>query len=1223
MIIPFRVFIFIFILATFHFSSQITIDYEEIDMEDFYYGVGTRSGSVLFVGGGGFGNFSLIQDAIDNVTDGDVIRIFDGTYIENLIISNPLTLLGNGSTKSIVKGVGGKTVIDISCGNVKIKNINITTEEGSSASETGIKSESDEIEIDECSFYNFPERAVSFSGKDEMFNNTSIKNCRFTNNKIGIILTYLKGILISDCEIYNGDIGIYLTTTENCIIRNSTMLNCDDYCVYISGSKHCEVKNINGSYSANGIYISLACESNTITNSMFIQNDDGIQIAGPSGHSSMFNIIKNNEFYGNKNGIHLSGVFQQSTNQNNSVIDNYFKDNKIGIKVQYNYLHTEIFGNTIIDSEDGILLFGTRNISIDSNNLTNCGIRLFSHQLGDWSSNFISSSNIVNGFPVVSLRSQSDQIIEDTAGQVFLFDCKNIQVKNIVFDKCGVGVLLVSSTNVQINNVRISNCYYGQILVESDNNVIWDCLFKNNRNGISLRYSDDNEIKTNTFFEDTSFSLTMIESNKNSAYLNNFFSETVKELGFSEGLNNVWNSAEFGNYWSFWTIPDNNVDGIVDDPYPIPESPDVFDELPLTEPYGLLSPPINRTPYEDILYSEKIGLIPLDEDDQVVLTSNASWLNSSNNEQLLGTPTNVDVGEFWVFVSLMGSYYNCSINFSLNVINTNDPPQFDIPYSNFSMSEDTVDNHINLTRWFKDIDGDVLTYTIHSQNITTSINSNSMVMVIPNPNWNGKETILVYANDSKLEVSDNITITVLPINDQPINNDYSYVVDEKNKNLIHFTANSGIDFDNDPLVYNWVFGDGEIESGQEVDHTFPTLSIGMNYTVSLTISDGIVDSLDAVKTIFIPANKTPPIIDDDDALEDSDHDSIPDKWEMYYFGNLTQSSEGDFDGDGISNLEEYKSKFNPKEPDDSVDDSNRFVEFIKDFWFIFVITFIVLLIIIMTVVVILIRISKSKSRSRKHRRRKYGDDYDDYYEDDYRPNRRDRRRRNRDRDYDDFDRPRRSSRRQRERFEDDDHDDDYDRRSEKRRRRRNDDYNKQRSSSSRRRRRRDDDFYDDDYDNDYEDRDRQSRSRNRDDDFEDDGWDDQDEDYDDGPKRRSPRYDEDYKEPRRSSKQSRNRYQEDDFDDDDYGYDYDDYKEPGVSSTRQRRHKDDFTFFDDEYGDSRYRDRQDDYDDDYYNDYEDDLEEPYESSSRKRRNREVDDFDDDDYEEDWDDDDWE
>ena len=47
---------------------------------------------------------------------------------------------------------------------------------------------------------------------------------------------------------------------------------------------------------------------------------------------------------------------------------------------------------------------------------------------------------------------------------------------------------------------------------------------------------------------------------------------------------------------------------------------------------------------------------------------------------------------------------------------------------------------------------------------------------------------------------------------------------------------------------------------------------------------------------------------------DSDHDGLPDSWEIQYFGNLDQTGIGDFDGDGFNNLQEYLAGTDPTNP---------------------------------------------------------------------------------------------------------------------------------------------------------------------------------------------------------------------------------------------------------------------------------------------------------------------
>jgi streptogramin lyase len=50
---------------------------------------------------------------------------------------------------------------------------------------------------------------------------------------------------------------------------------------------------------------------------------------------------------------------------------------------------------------------------------------------------------------------------------------------------------------------------------------------------------------------------------------------------------------------------------------------------------------------------------------------------------------------------------------------------------------------------------------------------------------------------------------------------------------------------------------------------------------------------------------------DEYVVADIDKDGLPDDWETHYFGDLQQGADDDYDGDGVSNLEEYQVSTNP------------------------------------------------------------------------------------------------------------------------------------------------------------------------------------------------------------------------------------------------------------------------------------------------------------------------
>jgi List-Bact-rpt repeat protein len=100
------------------------------------------------------------------------------------------------------------------------------------------------------------------------------------------------------------------------------------------------------------------------------------------------------------------------------------------------------------------------------------------------------------------------------------------------------------------------------------------------------------------------------------------------------------------------------------------------------------------------------------------------------------------------------------------------------------------------------------------------------------------------------------------------------------------------------LAYQW-FSNGVALPGATGDSLQLSNLSGTNfgsYTVRLSNGSGSVTSA--------PAAIWP----------DSNGNGLPDWWEMQYFGNLNQTASGDFDGDGVSNFDEYVEGTNPADP---------------------------------------------------------------------------------------------------------------------------------------------------------------------------------------------------------------------------------------------------------------------------------------------------------------------
>ena len=131
-----------------------------------------------------------------------------------------------------------------------------------------------------------------------------------------------------------------------------------------------------------------------------------------------------------------------------------------------------------------------------------------------------------------------------------------------------IGLYLTAANYCNFTKLNISYNYVGMILEVSSFNRIEECeIYSNGNDGVYLDTSDNNLFKGN-LIQENNYGLSIDAGNGNLIFNNNIIANANQ--GYDNEVN-TWFIAlpNGGNYWSDWTSPDAEGDGIVDNPYSV------------------------------------------------------------------------------------------------------------------------------------------------------------------------------------------------------------------------------------------------------------------------------------------------------------------------------------------------------------------------------------------------------------------------------------------------------------------------------------------------------------------------------------------------------------------------------------------------------------------------------------------------------------------------------
>jgi parallel beta-helix repeat protein len=304
-------------------------------------------GNWLYVGGGGLDNYTRIQDAIDNASDGDTVYVFDdlSPYQENIRINKKILVTGENRDTTIISGVTGQDhVVRISSKNAEINGFTIKGAAGGQDGVTVYQLKGDNIisnNIIKESSYGIYLQATS--------TRTTISDNIISNNDFqGIFCQGSdRNVITGNTISANGKFGISmeLNSIQNWIIDNTIEDNFGG--IQLTGSS--KQNNISGNQILNndmeGILIKgLLCTANEITYNNISGNKAGLKISSSGKNIITSNNVKDNSMKGislslsNDNIIEMNNFIGNRKNAGfvasfSTTWDSNYWDNWIGVKL--------------------------------------------------------------------------------------------------------------------------------------------------------------------------------------------------------------------------------------------------------------------------------------------------------------------------------------------------------------------------------------------------------------------------------------------------------------------------------------------------------------------------------------------------------------------------------------------------------------------------------------------------------------------------------------------------------------------------------------------------------------------------------------------------------------------------------------------------------------------------------------------------------------------------
>ncbi|MFX1254328.1 MAG: nitrous oxide reductase family maturation protein NosD [Promethearchaeota archaeon] len=595
---------------------------------------------------GGFG-INLLYSG-DNSLVGNVLETYSiGLYsneasdalqtmvVDNTVNGKPLIWWQQVHGGTVPTGVG--QVVLVSCTQVEVVNHQIT-----GVSAAILAAFCSELVIHDNTITNSVYPAINLVGSV----NSNIVNNTVSNNQQGIWLDLSSQNIVSKNNITNNieiGIGLMEDATNNTVESNILEGNGYTGILLWNAANNTIVNNIVNNNQIVGIELQFSTENIISKNNITFNVWRGIGlIEGANNNIIKENIVKNNLdlgillWYRADNNTIRENIVEENRNigiflgdvGNNSVVNNTANNNQVdGIALQFSSqnviskniainnarrgigLYSNTTNNTVRDNiverniDMGIILWLATNNSVLNNTINDSPYGIYS---GNSTNNVLSSNNIkdisVNtvylSYSNTTIISKNTLLRSSGEGITLFYSENNTISSNSIANQTSYGIRLISSSNnILLSNIIVDNGGFQCIsLVKWDdptdsNRLLNNTIIHCGGTGIFIYMAVDTEILNNTVIDSSYYCISVLDSWETLVKWNDFINNatlntTLPITSQAKEFGGVLNTFEY-NFWSNWTSPDANGDGIVDNPYEIESDKKTYDPYPMVRPNNL------------------------------------------------------------------------------------------------------------------------------------------------------------------------------------------------------------------------------------------------------------------------------------------------------------------------------------------------------------------------------------------------------------------------------------------------------------------------------------------------------------------------------------------------------------------------------------------------------------------------------------------------------------